>query len=145
MLGSRLKNQVDRRAAMTAPNPVPLATISVLVIEDSEYIRDLIVRMLRRAGVQKVVEARSGADGIAAATATQFDIVICDIGLPDTSGFDVVRAIRTERPSLPCLMLTGHTDKASVLEARSVGAAAYLVKPVSPRELEKKVRAVLGA
>jgi DNA-binding response OmpR family regulator len=42
-------------------------------------------------------------------------------------------------------MLTGHTDKASVLEARSVGAAAYLVKPVSPRELEKKVRAVVGA
>jgi two-component system, chemotaxis family, chemotaxis protein CheY len=137
--------QADRSAVMTAPNPVSLDTISVLVIEDSEYIRDLIARMLRRSGVQKVVEARSGADGIAVAAANEFDVVICDIGLPDTSGFDVIRAIRARRPSLPCLMLTGHTDKASVLEARSVGAAAYLVKPVSPRELEKKVRAVVGA
>ena len=130
---------------MTAPNPIPLDTISVLVIEDSDYVRDLIVRMLRRAGIQKIVETRSGSEGIAEASTSEFDIVLCDIGLPDTSGFDVIRAIRAQRPSLPCLILTGHTDKASVIEARKVGAAAYLAKPVSPRELERKVRAVVGA
>ena len=129
---------------MTEAQQGSLDAISVLVIEDSDYIRDLIARMLRRAGIQKVVEARRGAEALAEATTTAFDLVVCDIGLPDTSGFGVVRAIRAKRP-VPGIMLTGHTDKASVLEARDAGAAAYLVKPVSPRELEKKVRALLGA
>ena len=128
---------------MTTAQPVSLGAISVLVIEDSAYIRDLITRMLRRTGIQKVVEASRGSEALAEASATAFDLVLCDIGLPDTSGFDVVRAIRAKRP-VPCIMLTGHTDKTSVLEARDAGAAAYLVKPVSPRELEKKVRALLG-
>lgn len=130
---------------MTASNPIPLDTISVLLIEDSDYVRDLIARMLRRAGIQEIVEARSGSEGIAEASAREFDAVLCDIGLPDTNGFDVIRALRARRPSLPCLILTGHADTASVIEARKVGAAAYLAKPVSPRELERKVRAVVGA
>jgi DNA-binding response OmpR family regulator len=130
---------------MTASTPVSLDTISVLVIDDSEYVRDLITRMLRRVGIQKIVATSSGAEAIAEATTAAFDLVLCDIGLPDTTGFEVVRALRAKRPSMRCIMLTGHTDKASVLEARNVGAAAYLVKPVSPRELEKKVRALVGA
>jgi two-component system response regulator YesN len=130
---------------MTASNPVSLDTISVLVIDDSDYVRDLIGRMLRRVGIQNIVAASSGGEAIAEAASNPFDLVLCDIGLPDTTGFEVVRAIRAKRPSVRCIMLTGHTDKASVLEARNVGAAAYLVKPVSPRELEKKVRALLGA
>jgi DNA-binding response OmpR family regulator len=130
-------------AAMT--NRVPLDTVSVLVIEDGDYVRDLVSRMLRRAGIRRIVEARSGSDGVAAAAQSEFDLVICDIGLPDIGGFDVVRTIRARRPSLPCLMLTGRTDEAAVAEARSVGAAAYLAKPVSPSELERKVRAVVGA
>jgi DNA-binding response OmpR family regulator len=133
-----------RRAAMTESSPVSLDTISVLVIDDSDYVRDLIGRMLRRVGIQKIVAAGNGGEAIAEATSNAFDLVLCDIGLPDTTGFEVVRAIRAKRPSIRCIMLTGHTDKASVLEARNVGAAAYLVKPVSPRELEKKVRALLG-
>jgi DNA-binding response OmpR family regulator len=130
---------------MTELPPASLDNVSILVIEDSEYIRDLVSRMLRRAGVQRVVAASNGSDGIAEAAAGEFDLVLCDIGLPDTSGFDVVRALRARRPSLRCVMLTGQTDTASVLAAKNAGAAGYLVKPFSPRELEKKVRAVVGA
>jgi len=118
--------------------------VKVLLIEDTDYIRDLVSRMLRRIGITHTSAAASGADGIARAAADRFDLVVCDIGLPDIIGFDVVRALRRANPALKCMMLTCVTDRESVLQAKAAGASAYLVKPVSPRDLEAKIRSVLG-
>jgi DNA-binding response OmpR family regulator len=119
-------------------------SLRVLLVEDTDYMRDLVTRMLKKIGVATTETASSGNEAIQKATRENFDLVLCDVGLPDIGGFEVVRAIRCARPALPCLMLTGQTDRESVLAARALGVAAYLVKPVSPRELEAKLRAVLA-
>jgi DNA-binding response OmpR family regulator len=136
-----LPPKIVKVGAMT---PTALDHVKVLLVDDAEFVRDLVARMLRRFGITQIVTAARGEEAVATAKAGQFDLVICDIGLPDTNGLEVVKRIHKTHPALPCVMLTGATERATVLAARAAGAVAYLVKPIAPRDLEAKIRAVLA-
>jgi DNA-binding response OmpR family regulator len=113
----------------------------VLVVEDELRLRQLVRSYLERAGFA-VLSTESGAEAITLAAAASPDLVVLDLGLPDVPGEVVAQELHAARPT-PILMLTAkcaHEDRIRGLE---LGAADYVTKPFSPRELVLRVQAIL--
>lgn len=114
---------------------------SVLVVEDTDDIRTLVVTVLERAGMD-VRAVRTGAECLAAVRECAPDLVVLDLGLPDADGTEICRQLRAESECY-VLMLTGRTDEVDVLVGLAVGADGYMAKPFSPRELTARVQTML--
>ncbi|MGH7390820.1 MAG: response regulator [Candidatus Rokuibacteriota bacterium] len=84
----------------------------VLVVDDTESVRFLLVRWLGALGHEAVV-AGSGAEALAQLDASSFDAVLTDVTMPDTSGWDVLAAARAHRRDLPVVLMTGWDDGAA--------------------------------
>ena len=113
----------------------------ILVVDDEEWVRELVGRYLEAAGFD-VVMAADGSKAL-----TQFhshcpDLVILDWMLPGLDGLEVATRIRKES-SVPIIMLTARTEEGDRIKGLEFGADDYVVKPFSTRELEARVRAVL--
>ena len=113
----------------------------ILVIEDEPAIADSLVYALRTEGFAPEWHA-TGRAGLAAFAREVFDLVILDVGLPDTSGFDLCRELRTHTrvPVLFLMARSGDIDRVVGLE---LGGDEYVTKPFSPREVTARVRAIL--
>ena len=114
---------------------------SVLVVEDTDEIRELVVTVLRRAGMD-VREAVSGADCLAEVRREVPDVVVLDLGLPDADGTEICRQLRAETDCY-VLMLTARAEEVDLLIGLAVGADGYMAKPFSPRELVARPGRVL--
>jgi DNA-binding response OmpR family regulator len=119
---------------------------SVLVVDDEPMARTLIRLMLVRAGFE-VLEAEDGIDALTKVSAVSPDLMILDVMMPGMDGFTVCRTIREDEQArnLPIIMLSAKTDTESINRGMAAGANKYLTKPVSPDELTRHVREVLGA
>jgi DNA-binding NtrC family response regulator len=123
-----------------------LRGLSILVVDDDDDMRQLICTMIRRMNSNiLVVEAHSGEEALERISAAlePFSIVICDWEMPRMSGVDLFRLVHARDPKLPFLMLTGRTDLDSVVAAKKAGITGYLIKPVSPLQLQAKVAVLL--
>ena len=118
-----------------------MAEQSVLVVEDTDEIRELVVTVLRRAGFD-VREAVSGAAALEEVRRDAPDLIVLDLGLPDADGTEVCRQIRAETQCY-VLMLTARAEEVDLLIGLAVGADGYMAKPFSPRELVARVQAML--
>jgi DNA-binding response OmpR family regulator len=114
---------------------------SVLVVEDTDEIRELVTTVLRRAGMD-VREATSGAACMAEVRRDPPDLIVLDLGLPDADGTEICRQIRAETQCY-VLMLTARAEEVDLLIGLAVGADGYMAKPFSPRELVARVQAML--
>ncbi|SFF79192.1 response regulator transcription factor [Blastococcus tunisiensis] len=114
---------------------------SVLVVEDTDEIRELVTTVLRRAGFD-VREAASGAACLDEVRRDTPDLIVLDLGLPDADGTEVCRQIRAETQCY-VLMLTARAEEVDLLIGLAVGADGYMAKPFSPRELVARVQAML--
>jgi two-component system, OmpR family, response regulator len=115
---------------------------TVLVVDDEEYIRDLVTSSLRLAGFA----ARAVADGpqaLAALDRDRPDLVILDVRLPGMDGFDVCRRLRAEGNEVPVIFLTARDTPEDRLSGFTKGGDDYVTKPFSLEELIARVRAVL--
>lgn len=126
---------------MTEPR---IATGRVLVVDDTDDLRRLIARALRRDGFD-VLEVGSGEAAMEILETQPVDIMVLDMGLPAMSGTDVVRALRVrpETITLPILLMTGSGASQSVIEGLDAGADDFLPKPVRLDEVVARVRAHL--
>jgi CheY-like chemotaxis protein len=110
--------------------------MSVLVVDDNRDAADALVALL---GVQgyRACAAYSGASAISQFEAIRPDVVLLDIGMPETSGFDVARALRDYRraPRPVIVAVTGAAEPSDRLAARMAGFDHYLVKPVEIQAL----------
>lgn len=113
--------------------------IKVLLIEDEGSIRRFLKISLESASYQ-VVEAASGAEGLSLAASHKPDAIILDIGLPDTTGFDLIPKLR-EWFSRPILVLTVQDQEEEKVKALDLGADDYLTKPFGVPELLARLRA----
>jgi two-component system response regulator MtrA len=113
----------------------------VLLIEDDQAIRDGLELALRRQG-HDVAAAASGEEGLDLLRAAGPDIVVLDVMLPGIDGFEVCRRIRAGG-SVPIIMFTARSDDLDVVSGLEAGADDYVVKPVQPRVLDARIRAVL--
>lgn len=108
----------------------------VLVVDDSEVTRAILVRTLRGAGFE-VLEARDGAEGAMAALREQPAVVITDLEMPTMDGFPLLRLLKADPASahIPVLILTSHGEAASRYWSLRTGADAYLTKDHHPKQL----------
>ena len=118
-----------------------MAAQSVLVVEDTEEIRELVATVLARAGLE-VRAVGSAAECLAEVRRCAPDLVVLDLGLPDGDGTEVCRQLRTESGCY-VLMLTARAEEVDLLVGLAVGADGFMAKPFSPRELVARVQAML--
>jgi DNA-binding NarL/FixJ family response regulator len=115
----------------------------LLVVDDHEVVRQGLVALLdRRAGFEVVAQAGTVAEAIAAAVRFEPDVVVMDVRLPDGSGIEACREIRSTRPATRVVMLTSYPDEEAVLSAIIAGASGYLLKQVRGRDLVSALESV---
>ncbi len=114
----------------------------VLVVDDEESIRVSMGKFLRSRGYH-VVTAEAGAAALTLLHAEKFDVLLCDIRMPDMTGLDVVPRALEITPDLAVLMLTAVNDAPTATEALAQGAMDYLMKPIEFADLARAVERAL--
>jgi DNA-binding response OmpR family regulator len=114
----------------------------ILLIEDRHEMLALLTRTLSTEG-HDVISASDAERGIAVAMNRQPALIVLDVGLPDRSGFEVVRDLRRRGYARPVLMLTARDSVADKVAGLEAGADDYLAKPFDPNELIARVHALL--
>lgn len=133
---SMSSSQDDEQASPERP-------LRLLVVDDHEVVRQGLVALLdRRDEFQVVAEAGTMAEAIAAARRFEPDLVVMDVRLPDGSGVEACREIRSERPETKVVMLTSYPDEEAVLSAIIAGASGYLLKQIRGRDLVAALQSV---
>jgi DNA-binding response OmpR family regulator len=117
----------------------------LLIVDDEEGIRSL-VRMTLDGGAFQILEARDGSQALEIARKHHPDIVLLDVMLPDISGIEVCRALKSDplMDSTTVVMLTAKAQHSDVDEAEDAGADGYFTKPFSPIALVQRVELILG-
>jgi DNA-binding response OmpR family regulator len=114
---------------------------TLLFIEDDDAIRLALSLALEDEGYS-VREAPNGVDGLAAFDSHEIDLVLLDLRLPDMSGFEVCRALRS-KSIVPIIIITAQTDTIDMVAGLEAGADDYVTKPVVPKELAARIRSLL--
>jgi two-component system cell cycle response regulator DivK len=114
---------------------------TILYVEDNEFNRKIVRQLLTRTSY-RLLEAVDGEAGVSTARGEHPDLVIMDIQLPKMSGLDATRQLRTDPATadIPVIVITSFALAGDEDKAREAGAAAYLAKPYSPRELLQMIR-----
>ena len=114
----------------------------ILVVEDDDTIRQLIVRLLSMSGHQ-VLDAFDGEDGIQKFRQNSVDLVITDWSLPRKDGGEVIQEVRRQEPSAQIILMTAHVSVAG-MPAANLGVQEVLRKPFKLADLEKAVEKCLA-
>src|SRR5271154_933518 len=105
----------------------------LVVIDDEDDVRDVVLRLLKRAGYE-VIGAPDGPAGLDAIVAHQPDLVICDITMPGMTGYEVLLSLRQNYPALhamPFVFMSALSDAQDIAAGRKFGADDYVPKPVN--------------
>ncbi len=113
----------------------------VLIIEDEESIRKFIRINLERDGF-RVLEARSGEEGIKIARKEDVDIVLLDLMLPNMDGYKVCKILRKEKSNVGIIMLTAKSQDIDKVKGLEIGTDDYITKPFNPLELVLRVKSL---
>lgn len=113
----------------------------ILLVEDDQPIADNVILALERDG-HACTHVLFGHACLSALANSRFDLVILDVGLPDTNGFDVCKTIR-HNSDIPVIFLTARADEIDRVVGLEIGADDYVLKPFSPRELAARVKTIL--
>jgi DNA-binding response OmpR family regulator len=114
----------------------------ILVADDEPHIREVVRAYLEREGYE-VLEAEDGETALEHGRNGGLDLLVLDVMLPGRSGFDVLRALRSEGSSVGVLMLTARDDVIDRVAGLELGADDYVTKPFEPREVVARVGAIL--
>ncbi len=115
----------------------------ILIIEDEAALAKALATVCERLGAEATLCA-SGQRGLQRLAAGDFSLVILDVGLPDITGWDVLETVNQSMVRPPVLIITARGTLDNAVAARQLGAAAYLVKPLDLRELEKTILDLLA-
>jgi DNA-binding response OmpR family regulator len=113
----------------------------VLIVEDDKAVRAILLHCLKDDG-HEVVSFETGEEGILAARAGAYDILVLDIGLPDMTGLEIAATLREDGDRTPILFLTARDSEEQIVEGLEIGADGYMTKPFSIPELRARVRAI---
>lgn len=121
-----------------------MATLKkILLVDDDDDLREALSEQLVMTEDFDVFEAATGAQGLARAKEALYDLVILDVGLPDTDGRELCRLMRKQGVKCPILMLTGHDSDADTILGLDAGANDYVTKPFRFPVLLARIRAQL--
>ncbi|HAP78016.1 MAG TPA: DNA-binding response regulator [Acidimicrobiaceae bacterium] len=117
--------------------------IQVFLLDDHEIVRRGVRELLEaEPDLQVVGEASTAEEALARIPAVRPDVAVLDVRLPDGSGVEVCREVRSQIPGLACLMLTSFSDDDALFEAIMAGAAGYVLKQIRGNDLVTAIRRV---
>ncbi|MCP5432036.1 MAG: response regulator [Alphaproteobacteria bacterium] len=121
--------------------------VTILCVDDNRHMMTLLKTILRSLGVGTVLETQRAAEALSIARSRPVDMIVTDIRLQDESGLDLIRRIRNSsdstNPFVPIIVVSAHSERSRVEAARDAGANEYLTKPVRPRDLLVRMRAII--
>ena len=122
-----------------------IESLSALVVDDDTDMAQLIMALLRDMGVRNVDRAKDGMHAIVKLRQDphRYNLVISDWEMPGVNGLQLLRAVRKQLPALPFLMLTVRKNSEEILAAKDARVTGYITKPFNPRDLQKKILAVI--
>jgi CheY-like chemotaxis protein len=120
----------------------------ILVIDDDRAIRAVVLLLLERCGHQAVA-AESGKQALGILDSGDFDLLIIDIFMPEMDGFETIRSVRSSKPNMPIIVMSGAHNRPGpipdfLLMATKLGAIESLRKPFTPQVLIAIVESCLG-
>lgn len=126
----------------TLPSPAdgrrrrsPRRKLSILVVEDEEPVRNLVVKLLRSEG-HRVIAKADGASALAAFAEEPFDVVFTDLGMPGLSGWEVAQHIRRQNSHVPIILVTGWGTEVKEEKVRETGVTRVITKPFRLEEMQ---------
>ena len=122
-----------------------LTDMKFLIVDDFSTMRRIVRSLLKEMGCNNAEEAEDGAVALNKLKNEKFDFVVCDINMPNMTGFDVLKAAKSDDSlkHIPVLMLTAEARKEDIVLAAQSGAAGYIVKPFSKATLEEKIQKIV--
>jgi CheY-like chemotaxis protein len=124
-----------------------LERLTVLVVDDNKNMRSLVRAILEALGVNHIVDAIDGEAAFKKLEEQQIDLIIADWNMEPMDGLAFTRKVRTDPGSpdqfVPIIMLSGHTEKARVMQARDAGINEFMAKPIAARALYARMVAII--
>jgi PAS domain S-box-containing protein len=138
-----IRKTPPKTAAIAAQAPQTRKVLRILLVEDHGDTAHIMKRLLERGG-HEVVHAADVATALQLADEAAFGLLISDLGLPDRSGLELMRELRTRGQTLPGIALSGYGQDQDLQHSREAGFAAHLVKPVNMQQLNETVASLMG-
>jgi two-component system chemotaxis response regulator CheY len=124
-----------------------LENLKALIVEDNSHMRALLRALLDAAGIKDFCEASHGRAAIEVLRDRKPDIVLTDLAMKPMNGIEFTRHVRNSEtspnPFVPIIMITGHTEKYRVEEARDVGVTEFLAKPITAHNLFTRITEII--
>lgn len=121
--------------------------LKFLVVDDFSTMRRIVRNLLKELGFANVDEAEDGIAALAKLRSSSFDFVVSDWNMPNMTGLDLLKEIRSDAnlKHLPVLMVTAEAKKENIVSAAQAGASGYVVKPFTAATLEEKLNKIFQA
>ena len=123
------------------------ARVMVLVVDDNHYMRVIVCTMLRSMGITMIREASDGIEALEIVRDWRPDVIILDLMMEQLDGVEFTKLLRrgsdSPHPYVPIIMMTGHTDRRRVIEARDAGVNELVAKPLTAKGLIDRMRSVI--
>jgi DNA-binding response OmpR family regulator len=118
--------------------------LKIAIVDDEQDVLNIIERALKKLQNVEILKFTDPSRAIEDAIRGRFDLVLCDIMMPQMNGLDFLKVLRFNNPKVKIIMMTAYSTQDKVLDAHHFGADDYLTKPfISLRDVELKVRDVL--
>ena len=121
--------------------------LQLLLADDNQHMRAITATILGSAGFKRIREVRDGAEALDALREWPADLAIVDFNMAPLDGVEFTRLIRNSadspNPYLPIIMMTGHSEKSRVCEARDAGVTEFIVKPITAKAVLDRIHAVI--
>lgn len=128
--------------------PADLESMTCLVVDDDKFSRTFIKTALYQIGVKSAKEASNAKEAIEQLNNFKVDLILLDQQMPEINGIDFVKNLKTKTleglDQIPVIMITVDTKEKTVLDAKNLGIKEYIVKPISPLALKKRICNVFG-
>ena len=124
-----------------------LKSLNVLLVDDNQNMRAIAAAVLHSADIRNVHEAAEGATAFSLLRQHPIDLAIVDFNMFPLDGVEFTRLVRTGADSpniyLPIIMMTGHSERSRVYEARDAGVTEFIVKPLTAKAVLDRINAVI--
>lgn len=124
-----------------------LQSLRVLLVDDNQHMRAITAAILQSAGVRTIIEVGDGAAALESMRGHPPDLAIVDFNMFPLDGVEFTRLVRNSpdsaNPYLPIIMMTGHSEKSRVTEARDAGVTEFVVKPITAKAILERIQAVI--
>lgn len=123
------------------------SSLKILLVEDNQHMRSIVSAILKGSGIRNVREARDGAEALDLLRQFPADIALVDFNMDPVDGVEFTKLLRnaadSTNPYLPIIMITGHSERSRVIQARDAGVNEFVVKPLTARALLGRLDSVI--